>query len=224
MRLAATRLEYAYAFDQAASCLGVFPSPLLGVVSTPEFADLVLARAEGGVAFLCDGEGLERHVRRRLKDGCVPLDITRQSRVLEPGAQAPAGQRFEAAIWASPQPVTFEGVLASIGALTAPGGALCVLAGTRVGGLTAPLRLRRQAGEPVPCRGLHARLAAEGWAAIHSLALGGMASGAWALASRAARLAHREDLADRAEHAHHRAIADPVGGSYELTLLVRRRA
>jgi hypothetical protein len=234
--MAPSRLEYAHAFDQAAGWLDRGRGPLVAVVSTPEFVDLVLARAVaergGGVTLVCDGERTREHAQRRLEraglaGACNTLRGA-ASRVLPaeglPGDPAAAGGPFSAVLWASPQPATWPDRMVAILRLLEPDGALCILAATRMGRLLRTMRENWQAGEPaVPSTTLKAKLAAAGWRVTHSLALGGLASVGWAAAGRVAARAGRPDWADRAERAHHRALVGGRGASYEL-LLARREA
>jgi hypothetical protein len=167
---APSRLEYGYGFDLAASWLGGDAGPLLAVVSTPEFVDHVLSRAEGAVVFVCEDARTYDHAARRLTGGDLPGDLAKRCQLWPAGAASAAGQAgvlpvvCGSAVWAAPQPDTWPARLAAIGRLLGGGGSVCVLTGTGVAALTRPLRARRDAGEPAPLSGrLRAGLAAGGW-------------------------------------------------------------
>ncbi|MDQ3701975.1 MAG: hypothetical protein M3442_13795 [Chloroflexota bacterium] len=221
MTVVPSRLEYAAGFDLAASWLGSDGYPLLAVVSTAEFVDHVAARAEGGVAFACDDASTRDHARQRLSGGGLPGDVAEQSRVLPPVETVPAGAMFRGVLWAAPQPTTWPAKLASLGRLLAAGGRVCVLTGTTASVLARPVR-RRQPGEPAPLLStLRTHLVADGWRVTHTRGLGGIASIGWAVAGRAAQVAGRPDLADRAEQAHHQAVEESAGASYVVLLAQR---
>jgi hypothetical protein len=126
-------------------------------------------------------------------------------------------QRFSAALWASPQTATGPAKLAALARLLLPGSPLCLLVGTGLG------RLGRRAGQPQPMSdGVRHGLASQAWEPLREVRdLGSLASLGWAVAGRLATAAHRADLADRAERAHHLALHDPRAAPYQL-LLVRR--
>ncbi|HEX2037879.1 MAG TPA: hypothetical protein VHS99_27215 [Chloroflexota bacterium] len=226
MTAAPSRLEFGYAFDLAASWLSRPAAPLLAVVSTPEFVDHVGARAAGPVVFACEDRQTYEYAQRYLAGGAMPGAIASQCRALPAGeALDPTGLEAAAALWASPQLPTWEARLGAIRRLLPPGADLCILSGTAAGRLTRPLRQGRQAGEPAPLAGpLRRTLVAGGWEVRRSRALGGMVSLGWAAAGRLASMAGRDDLADRAERAHHLAVESQVGASYLLLLTRRGRA
>ena len=215
-----SRLEYAHAFDQAASWLGGFGEPFLAVVSTCEFVDQVLARAEGGVCFVCDDRAVRDHASHRLESGTVPIAVATRSQVFAGIEQVP--NRFGAAVWAAPQPATCHAMLDGIGELLEPAARLCLLVGSPWGGLLRPVRRGWGPGQPAPLAAeLRARIADAGWRVERAAQFGGLPSVGWAVAGLAAGVAARDDLADRAESAHHRAILAEFGASFEL-LQVRR--
>jgi hypothetical protein len=217
----ASRLEYAYAFDLAAAWLHGL-SPLLAVVSSPEFVDQVVVRAAGGVVFACADHQTYDHACWRLAGGSVPEEVARQSDVLASLDRCPADGTLAGGIWAAPQPATWRPALGAIGRALARPGRLCVVTGTPLSRLTRIWRAQRHGGDPSPLApALVVALAAGGWEVGCSQGLGGLPSLGWALAARAAGAAGRPDLADRAERAHHRAITDPTGASYAVVLATR---
>jgi hypothetical protein len=221
MAVGPTRIEHALVFDYAASWLAHVRPPLLAVVSTPEFADLVLARASGGLTLAADNEATRQHVERRLRDGTLPAAVAEPSRVLPWGGRLPAGA-FDAAMWAGPRPATWGTTLSALGALLVPGAPLCILSGTAWGGLIRPLRARSSAADPASlARRVRARLTAAGWTISQARAFGGAAGVGWAGATRLAGQLTRPDLADRAEHAYRQAAESGHGAAYELLLVCR---
>ena len=224
MSLAPSRLEHAYAFDLATARWDSNPS--LAVVSTPEFADLALARAWGGVTLWCEDAATLTHARARLDDGYIPAAARAASgagRVTE-RAIGSSEAAVRQALWAAPQARTWEATLSAIEDVVADDGELTVLRVTPAGALLRPLRRALATGEPaLAVRPLRARLMSQGWHAEPDMLFGGIAGTLWAIAARLASLARRPDLADRAERAHHAAVPTAFLGSFVLTR-ARRRA
>lgn len=225
--LALSRLEYAVAFDQIFAWLaaasresGERPARLLAVASTPEFLGHVLARAESGVCWL-GGDLARQRLGPCLAKGLLPRQVALSTTVVDPAAGGATLSPFDAAIWASPQPGTWRPTLAAIARLLAREARLYVLLGTRIGRLARPLRAAEAPGEPAAVEAFARELARLGWRRGRVAGLGGLASLGWGLAGRAAALLHRDDLADRAERAHHQAVGDPWGASYHVVELRR---
>jgi hypothetical protein len=217
------RLEYAYAFDSAASWLADVQPPLLGLLSTPEFVDLFLARAPGGVALACENERTRAHAQRRLGELALLRDVAQQSQVLPALDRLAVGAAFGGVMWASPQPATWRTTLATLAPLLTPGTPLCIFASTFWGSLVRPVRATSQPGEPAAlARSLRARLVADGWTVSRSRTIGALGGVGWAIVARIAARAGLPHVADRAEQAHHQAIDATFGASYQL--LVARRS
>jgi len=188
-----SRLEYAIAFDLAASWLGGFRGACLGLVSNDQFGDEL--RTRGG---------------SRLRIVRSAADLVASERV------------YDAVVWAAPQADTWRRLVPRVATALRPGGALCILTATRVGGLVSPLRRARLAGEPSALVGpIAGALPRHGLQIRRVYPLGGLSSLAWALAGRAALLVSRPDLADRAERAHHSALESRSAASFQLLLAER---
>jgi hypothetical protein len=214
------RLEFSSAFDHAASWLAGVESPLLAVVSLPEFVDLTIARASGPLTFACENEATHAHARRQLAQGGVPRQLAQQSVVLPMLGHLAPSTAYGGVLWASPQPRTWRATLHGLQPLLTRGARLCILTGTSWGELVRPLRVNVHPGEPAGlARRLRVAIAADGWPITRSYALGGLAGAGWAIAGRVAARIGRADLVDRAEQAHHRAVDTPFGASYELLLV-----
>ena len=221
MTASPSRLEYAYAFDLAASWLERAGGPYLAVVSTPEFVDLIASRVTGNVIFACDDERTLDHAARRVAASTYSDDEGETGRVWPAVETVAQPETFGSVFWAAPQHGSWEVKLAAIGRLVAPAGEVCLFTGTSVSAFLRPLRARQEAGGPAPLAGrVHAGLAASGWQVIRSRRLGGIASAGWAVTGRLAALAGRPDLADRAERAHHIAVESERGASYALLCAV----
>jgi hypothetical protein len=129
---------------------------------------------------------------------------------------------YNAAVWASPQPVTWRRTLTALVSLLAPDASLCIFTATAWDALIRPFRVQSLPGEPASlARLVRARLASEGWTISRSRSFGSVAGMGWAVANRVAAQMARTDLADRAEHAHHQAADTPHGASYQLILASR---
>ena len=184
--MTSSRLEFDFALDLAASWLGGFDGECLGLASNEQFARDLAVR------------------------GCAPTRIARSAAEV-----AGAEEAFDSVVWAAPQRNTWEGLGAHVSRALRPGGRLCVLTATSLGGLVGPLRRARAAGEPAPLAGsLARRLPGLGFQFVRTRPLGGGAAVGWALAGRAALLVGRPDLADRAERAHHVSVESHVAASF----------
>ena len=222
MSLASSRLEYTLAFDLACADWG--GEPALAVVSTPEFVDLTLARACGGVLLWCEDDATLAHARERLAAGYLPVAARERSGAWladNADVERPRGT-VRHALWAAPRAATWSARLTTIERALTDGAALTLLSATWVGAALRPLRRGLVRGEPsAPIAPLRARLTSGAWLEEGATRLGGVVGVASAIAGRVASAAGRPDLADRAERAHHAAATSPVGASFQLTRVIR---
>ncbi|MBV9357765.1 MAG: hypothetical protein JO023_19810 [Chloroflexi bacterium] len=202
--LTASRLEHAIAFDQAAAWLAEVTGPVLAVVSSAEFVDLVLARATWPVTLSCDAPPELAHASARLAQGLLPEAIAQDCLAIGPVETLQGERRFSGALWASPRRGSAATKLAALGRLLVPQSPLCLLVETWL------------------ASALHRSLGGKEWQPDPGVrGVGNPGAAGWAVTGRLAMLAQRPDLADRAERAHHLTLQQPWAAPYRL-LRVRR--
>jgi hypothetical protein len=214
------RLEYAVAFDEAAAHLGGLRAPCLVLATAPAFVDAALSRAEAAPHVVAAGD-VAAHVEMRLESGLLPEAVASGTRIMAAVDEAGAG--YDRILWATPQPGSWEAVLATLAGKAAPGARLCVLTATVLGDTLGSARRGSNPGEPrALARVLAGALRGHAWRLAGVRPVGSAAGLGWAVAGRLAEQAGRPDLADRAEMAHHLAVESPRTPTYVLLLAERR--